>query len=143
VTILRLRRLFVISTLFSTAACTPGTALLGPTYFQPSRITVQDFTVTPAEPKAGELVRIQFRLVRAGDDGSPLFWTSHLVERPEIEGTLSNVAGGPVTSGTEIEILYTPSAATMAYLSIYPASVAGAKTGDGSGDWISMPIRVQ
>jgi hypothetical protein len=145
VTNVRLRALLTVLTLtlLGSVACTSGTAGLGPTYFQPSRITVQDFSVQPAEPAAGVPVRIQFRLVRAGDDGSPIYWTSHLIERPAIGGTLSRFSGGPVASGSAIEIVYTTDAPTVAYVSIYPASVAGKETGDGSGDWISMPIRVR
>jgi len=104
---------------------------------------VQDFRTTPADPAAGDTVRIQFRLVRAGDDGSPIYWTSHLLERPEIGGTLSSLAGGPVASGALVEMVYTATAPTVAYVSIYPASVPGAQIGDGSGDWISMPIRLR
>ena len=143
VTIVRCRALLTVLTLVGSVACTSGTASLGPTYFQPARITVQDFSIQPAEPAAGVPVRIQFRLVRAGDDGSPIYWTSHLIERPDIGGTLSRFAGGPVSSGAPIEIVYTTGAPTLAYISIYPASIAGKETGDGSGDWMSMPIRVR
>jgi hypothetical protein len=133
----------VVTTALSTLGCTSGTANVGPTFFQPARITVQDFSVEPAEPVAGVPAQIRFRLVRAGSDGAPIYWTAHLLERPEIGGKLSRAAGGPTTSGALVEIVYIANAPTLAYVSIYPASSPGAEIGDGSGDWITMPIRVR
>jgi hypothetical protein len=125
-------------------ACTNGNATLGPTYFQPARITVQDFALDPPNPAPGTPTHVRFRLVRDGGDGkAPIYWTAHLVERPSEGGTLSSASGGPLMSGATVDIDYrAPDAPTVAYLSIFPSSVAGADTGDGTGDWLTMPITV-
>lgn len=123
--------------------CTTGPLSGPPTFFQPSRITVQDLRLEPAAPSPGSPVRVSFRLVRAGDDGSPIYWTCHLVERPSAGGVLSALSGGPAASGGLVEITYLPAGPTAAILSVYPSSTPGTATGDGSGDWRSVTIEVR
>jgi hypothetical protein len=136
-------RLAALLLAFAAVACTNGNATLGPTYFQPARITVRDFSADPAQATLGTPVHITFRLVREGGDTAPIYWTAHLVERPSEGGTLSRLSGGPLASGATVELDYqAPDAATVAYLSIFPSSVSGTDTGDGTGDWLTMPITV-
>ena len=125
------------------AGCTSGPLSGPPTYFQPSRISVQDLRVDPAVPTPGSPARVTFRLVRAGDDGSPVYWTGHLVERPSAGGSLSALSGGPLPSGALVEVTYTPAGRTAAFLSIYPSSTPGTTIGDGSGDWRSLTVEVR
>jgi hypothetical protein len=136
-------RIFTVLAALIAVACTSGMTSVGPTYFQPSRITVQDLIVEPAVGTAGQPVHIRFRLVRAGDDGAPIYWTSHLLERPAVGGALARLSGGPLRSGASIDLVYAPTEPTLAYVSIYPASTADAVIGDGSGDWVSLPISVR
>jgi hypothetical protein len=112
-------------------------------FFYPSRITVQDLSVTPNVVAVGSPARIRFRLVRAGDDGSAIYWTAYLLERPSAGGALSATAGGPVASGDTLETVYTPAAPTVAFITLYPSSTPDKTTGDGSGDWRSFSIQVR
>lgn len=107
-----------------------------------SRISVQDLAVVPGTGIPGATTHIRFRLVRSGDDGSPIYWTSYFMEAPARGGALSRSSGGPVASGSTVDIEYTPTGPTTAFLTVYPASKAGQKTGDGSGDWQSFTIPV-
>jgi hypothetical protein len=139
-TLYRLSAVLLASAAF---ACSNGNAILGPTYFQPSRISVRDFVADPENPTPGTPVHVHFRLERDGNGTAPIYWTVHLVERPSEGGTLSRTSGGPVTSGATVDLDYhAPDAPTVAYLSIFPSSVAGTDTGDGTGDWLTMPITV-
>jgi hypothetical protein len=112
-------------------------------FLYPLRITVQDLTVDPREVQAGMRSTIRFRLVRAGDDGSPIYWTAHLVERPPAGGVLSASSGGPVDSGGVVETVYETERATQAFVTLYPSSTPGMPTGDGSGDWKSFSVQVR
>jgi hypothetical protein len=112
-------------------------------FLYPLRITVQDLAVDPREVQAGMQSTIRFRLVRAGDDGSPIYWTAHLVERPPAGGALSASSGGPVDSGGVVETVYETDRATVAFVTLYPSSTPGMPTGDGSGDWKSFSVRVR
>jgi hypothetical protein len=126
------------------AACT-GTVPTGtgrPLFF-PSRISVQDLALLPETTTAGAATRIRFKLVRAGDDGEPIYWATHFLETPSAGGTLSAVSGGPVASGDVVEIVYRPAEATTAFVTLYPGSTPGLATGDGSGDWHSFAIEVR
>src|SRR5690242_4978927 len=76
--------------------------------FLPARITVQEVTVEPATVAPGTAAVIRFKLVRGSDDGSPIYWTSYLLERPAGTGALSAISGGPVASGNVVEIVYRP-----------------------------------
>lgn len=133
----------LIARCIAMAACTTGPTSGPPTFFQPSRITVQELSVEPAAPVPGSLVRVRFQLVRAGDDGSPVYWTCHLVERPVAGGALSATSGGPSPSGSIVELTYLPAGRTAALLSIYPSSSPGTPIGDGSGDWRSITVDVR
>ena len=112
-------------------------------FLYPSRITVQDLSITPRVAAAGSPALIQFRLVRTGDDGSPIYWTTHLLERPAAGGSLSSSSGGPVSSGDTLEIVYSAAGPTVAFITLYPSSTPGTTTGDGSGDWRSFSIQVR
>ena len=112
-------------------------------FLYPSRITVQDLDVVPDVVEAGMQGTIRFRVVRAGDDGSPIYWTAHLVERPPAGGRLAVASGGPVASGAAIETVYATAGATVAFITLYPSSTPGTPTGDGSGDWRSFSVQVR
>jgi hypothetical protein len=135
--------LAVIALAGGSLACSDGGAIANPgeVAFLPSRAAIQDLSVAPATGVAGDTVTIRFRLTRTGDT-RPLFWTSHFVETPSAGGTLSVAQGGPFAPGAEVEILYRTRGATVAFLTLYPASTPGAPTGDGSGDWESFAIPV-
>jgi hypothetical protein len=126
------------------AACAAGvpTGASQP-FFHPSRITVQDVKVTPDVAPVGASATIQFRLVRAADEGQPIFWTAHVLERPLAGGTLSALAGGPLKSGGGVDLVYTPAGPTQAVITIYPSSTSGTLTGDGSGDWRAISIEAR
>jgi len=111
--------------------------------FLPSRITVQEVSVEPATVAPGAAAVIRFKLVRGSDDGSPIYWTSYLLERPGGGGALSATSGGPVASGGAVEIVYRPTEKTTAFLTLYPSSSPGTPTGDGTGDWEALTIPVQ
>jgi hypothetical protein len=123
--------------------CTDGGAVAAPgeVAFLPSRASIQDLRVTPGDAVAGGTVIIRFRLTRTGDS-RPLFWTSHLVENPPQGGTLSASRGGPLLPGADVEIAYRTRGATVAFVTLYPASTSDAPTGDGTGDWESFAIPV-
>jgi hypothetical protein len=137
-------RLIGIVVLLACAACSGRVPTGTSTHplFLPSRVTVADFTMAPISSIAGSPTLIRFRLVRLDDDGSPIYWTTHFLETPTRGGSLSATSGGPVSSGSTIELVYTPAEATTAFLTIYPASTANQKTGDGSGDWRAVTIKV-
>jgi hypothetical protein len=139
----RLRRAAVLGLALALGACSGG----GPTgarqpFFAFSRIHVQDLIVTPSPSVPGVPTRIRFRLVRSGDLEAPIYWASHLLERPAAGGSLSATSGGPIASGTEIALEYAVGTATTAVITLYPASIGGVATGDGSGDWRSFTVEV-
>jgi hypothetical protein len=148
VVLLRRRRSLLAGALsFVAAVAAEGCAQGVPTspnqpFLYPSRITVEDLSVTPSAATAGSPAVIRFRLVRAGDDGSPVYWTAYLLERPSAGGALSTSAGGPVSSGAVLDLTYLPVGPTVAFITLYPSSTPGAATGDGSGDWRSFSIEV-
>jgi len=136
-----LRVLFAAG-LFAACGCDGLTSASDPSRlaFLPSRIAVQDLSVVPSSVAAGTSARIRFRLFRTG--GGLIYWTSHFLETPARGGVLSVRSGGPVASGTEIEMVYTTKGPTVAFVTLYPASTPAAPTGDGSGDWQSFTIEV-
>lgn len=139
----RLGRALLIARCVIVGACTSGPMTGSTTLYQPARITVPELRVEPQVAAPGAPVHIRFQLVRSGDEGAPIYWTCHLVERPAAGGTLSAVSGGPAPSGSFAEIVYTPRAATSAVVSIYPSSTPGTTVGDGSGDWRSIRVDVR
>jgi hypothetical protein len=134
-------RALALAGLFS-SACANGPASSAPTFFQPSRITVQELTVEPAVPRAGAPIVVRFRLVRAGDAGAPVYWTAHVLETPPAGGALTRSSGGPVASGEWAEVVYAPAGPTAAVLTLYPSSSPGTAIGDGTGDWRTVRIEV-
>ena len=114
----------------------------GQPFFNPDRITVQDLAVEPQPAVAGAPSRIRFRLVRTADAGTPIYWTAYVLERPDASGRLSTLSGGPVASGSIVELAYTAPRATTAFVTVYPSSTAGTPNGDGTGDWRSFSIEV-
>jgi hypothetical protein len=133
----------VLALLACSVGCTDGGTVAAPgqVAFLPSRASIQDLRVTPGDAVAGGTVMIRFRLTRTGDS-RPLFWTSHLVENPPQGGTLSATRGGPLAPGADVEIGYKTRGATVAFVTLYPASTPDAATGDGTGDWESFAIPV-
>jgi hypothetical protein len=126
-----------------TAACSGQTpAGVSQPFLNPERITIQDLLIAPSPAASGAPTRIRFRLVRNGDVNAPIYWSAHLFEQPAVGGKLSDVSGGPIVSGGNVELTYLAGAATTAIVSLYPSSTAGASTGDGSGDWRSITIVV-
>jgi hypothetical protein len=133
----------VLVVLASSIGCTDGGTVAAPgqVAFLPPRASIQDLRVTPSDAVAGATVMIRFRVARTGNS-SPLFWTSHLVENPPQGGTLSASRGGPLLPGADVEIAYRTRGATVAFVTLYPASTPDAPTGDGTGDWESFAIPV-